>query len=101
MNIPLYIYIIAMALTTYLVRMLPFVLIRQKITSPFLRSFFHYVPYAVLGAMTVPYIFYSTADPISSAAAFICAVLLAWKKLPLIAVAGAACAAAFITSILV
>ena len=53
-------YIFVMALTTYLVRMLPFTLFRKKITSKFAKSFFYYIPYAVLAAMTIPSIFYST-----------------------------------------
>ena len=40
-------YIFVMAVVTYLVRMVPFVLFRKKITSTFLRSFLHYIPYAV------------------------------------------------------
>ena len=43
-----------MALTTYLIRMLPFVVFRRKITSRFARSFLSYAPYAVLTAMTIP-----------------------------------------------
>ena len=48
MNI--YIYIAAMAVTTYLVRMLPLAVFRKPIKSRFVRSFLHYVPYACLAA---------------------------------------------------
>ena len=44
--------ILVMALTTYLIRMLPLVLFHREITHPWVRSFLHYVPYAVLGTMT-------------------------------------------------
>ncbi len=47
-----------MALTTYLIRMLPLVLFRKQIQSQFLQSFLYYIPYAVLAAMTVPAIFF-------------------------------------------
>jgi branched-subunit amino acid transport protein len=57
-----FIYIAAMALVTYLVRMLPFTLFRKEIKSPFFKSLLHYIPYAVLSAMTIPAIFYSTGD---------------------------------------
>ena len=54
-----------MALVTYLVRMLPMTLFTKRITNRFLRSFLYYVPYAVLGAMTFPAIFFSTGGLIS------------------------------------
>lgn len=88
-------YIGVMALTTYLVRMLPFTLFRKKITSRFAKSFFHYIPYAVLAAMTVPAIFYSTNSIISAAAGFAVAIILAFLDRPLILVAIAACLTAF------
>ena len=43
----IYIYILVMAAVTYLIRMLPLALSRKEITSPFIRSFLYYVPYAV------------------------------------------------------
>ena len=49
-----YIYILVMALTTYLIRALPLVLFRKPIQSRFVRSFLHYVPVACLTAMTFP-----------------------------------------------
>ena len=50
----IYLYIAAMALTTYLIRLLPMTLFRKPIRSRFLKSFLHYVPYACLSAMTFP-----------------------------------------------
>ena len=50
--------IAVMAVVTYLIRMLPLTLMRRKIKSVFLRSVLAYVPYAVLTAMTVPFILY-------------------------------------------
>ena len=49
-----FIYLLVMAGVTYLVRMLPMVLVKKKITNTFIRSFLYYVPYAVLSVMTVP-----------------------------------------------
>lgn len=94
------IYIIVMAGVTYLIRMIPFTLFRKKITSPFFRSFMHYIPYAVLSAMTIPAIFYSTGSMLTSVAGTIVAVVLAYFKLPLIVVALAASAAAFLLGII-
>ena len=94
------IYIIVMAGVTYLIRMIPFTLFRKKITTPFLRSFMHNIPYAVLSAMTIPAIFYSTGSMLTSVAGTIVAVVLAYFKLPLIVVALAASAAAFLLGII-
>ena len=85
MNI--YLYIFTMALTTYLIRVLPLTIFRKPIKSRFLRSFLHYVPYACLTAMTFPAILSSTASILSGAAALIVAVILAYKGKSLIVVA--------------
>lgn len=85
MNI--YVYIFTMALTTYLIRVLPLTIFRKPIRSRFLRSFLHYVPYACLTAMTFPAILSSTASILSGAAALIVAILLAYRGKSLIVVA--------------
>ena len=94
MNI--YIYIAAMALTTYLVRMLPLTVFRRPIRSRFFRSFLHYVPYACLAAMTCPAILQDTASLLSGAAALAVAIVLAYLNQSLIVVALASSAAVFI-----
>ena len=53
MNHSVYVYILVMAGVTYLIRMLPLVLFKKEITSPFVKSFLFYVPYACLAAMTL------------------------------------------------
>ncbi len=60
-----------MAGVTYLVRMLPLVLVKKKIENRFINSFLYYVPYAVLAVMTVPAIFSSTASLPSAIAGFV------------------------------
>lgn len=94
MNI--YVYIFTMALTTYLIRVLPLTIFRKPIRSRFLRSFLHYVPYACLTAMTFPAILSSTASIISGAAALIVAILLAYRGKSLIVVAVCSSAAVLI-----
>ena len=91
------IYIAVMAGVTYLIRMIPFALFTKKIESRFVRSFLMYIPYAVLSAMTIPEIFYSTGSCITAAAGTVLAVVLAYFNLPLIIVALAASAGAFVT----
>ena len=95
MNI--YVYILTMALTTYLIRVLPLTIFRKPIRSRFLRSFLHYVPYACLSAMTFPAILSSTASILSGAAALIVAIFLAYRGKSLIVVAVASAAAVFVT----
>jgi len=85
-------YILVMAGVTYLIRMIPFTLFRRKIMSRFFHSFLHYIPYAVLSAMTVPAIFYSTGSLAASAAGTAVAIALAYWGKPLIVVALAASA---------
>ena len=91
------IYIAVMAGVTYLIRMIPFTLFRKKIKSPFFRSFLYYIPYAVLSAMTIPAIFYSIGNLTTSLIGTAVAVALAYFNCPLIIVALAAAASAFIS----
>ncbi|MBO5294710.1 MAG: AzlD domain-containing protein [Clostridia bacterium] len=100
MRLSILIYIAVMALTTYLVRMIPVTAFRKKITSRFARSFFYYIPYAVLAAMTFPAIFYSTGSLLSAAVGLAVAMVLAWKSCSLIVVSLAASLAAFLVSLL-
>ena len=93
--------ICAMALTTYLIRVIPFAAFRKKIRSPFIQSFLHYVPYAVLGAMTLPAILYSTGSLITGAVGFGVALILSYRRTPLLLVAVSACLAAFVTGLIV
>lgn len=81
-------YILIMAATTYLIRAVPLLLIKKKIENRFLRSFLYYMPYAVLAVMTVPAIFYCTANIYSAIAGFAVALTLALcgKKLGVVAV---------------
>lgn len=89
-----------MAGVTYLVRMLPMVLIRRKITNKFLKSFFYYIPYAVLSAMTIPAMLYAVPSKIAAAAGLVAGFILAFFKRSLLIVAIGACAVAFIIQLI-
>lgn len=93
-------YIAIMAGVTYLIRMIPFTVFQKKIRSRFVLSFLHYVPYAVLSAMTIPAIFYSTGDLTTAVVGTVVAVVLAYLRQPLIIVALAAAAAAFLSGLI-
>lgn len=84
-------YLIVMAGVTYLIRMLPLTVFRREIRSVFVQSFLHYVPYAVLGAMTFPDVLYSTGSLWTALAGLIVAVIMAWRGRSLLTVAIGAC----------
>ena len=96
----LLIYVLVMAVVTYLIRMIPFTLFRKQITSRFVRSLLYYLPYAVLSAMTFPAIFYSTSNIITATVGTTVALVLAYCNKPLIIVALAASLAACLTSLI-
>lgn len=91
-----YLYILVMAGTTYLVRMIPLVFTKKEITNPFFRSFLYYVPYVCLASMTFPAILTATASVISGVVGFAVALFLAYREKSLLTVALAACGAVFI-----
>lgn len=95
------IYIIVMAGVTYLIRMIPFTLFRKQIQSRFVRSLLYYLPYAVLSAMTIPAIFYSTGDITTAVVGTLVAIVLAYLRQPLIVVALAAATAALVTGLII
>ena len=92
----IYAYILTMAVTTYLIRVIPLTVFRKPIKSRFLKSFLHYVPYACLTAMTFPAILTSTATIVSGTAALAVAVILAYRGKSLLTVSVAASAAVMI-----
>lgn len=95
------IYLLVTAGVTYLVRMIPLVLMKKKIKNRFILSFLHYIPYSVLAVMTIPAIFYATGNPIPAIAGFIAAVILAYKGKSLVQVAAAACIMVLLISLII
>ena len=95
-----YLYIAIVALTTYLVRVLPLTLIRREIKNQFIRSFLFYVPYVTLAAMTFPAIVTATHSVWSGVAALVVGAVIAWVTGNLFLVASSACAVVFLTELL-
>lgn len=93
--------IVVMALVTYGLRALPLVLVQRPVEHPFLTSFLHYVPYAVLTAMTIPAILFATSSVWSGAAGLVAAVLLARWGRSLLTVALGAASAVWLVEVLV
>ena len=96
-----YIYILIMALVTYLVRVLPLTLIRKEIKNITVKSFLYYVPYVTLAIMTFPAILSATSSIISAAIAFVIAIVLAWIGKSLFQVAMLSCASVFIVELVI
>lgn len=92
-------YLVVMALVTYLIRMVPFTLFRKEIKSVFFRSFLAYVPYAVLGAMTFPSIFFATSSLPSAIAGTVVALILAFFRRSLLTVAVGAAGTALVVEL--
>lgn len=95
------IYIAVMAGVTYLIRMIPFTVFRKQIKSRFIKSILYYLPYAVLAAMTVPAIFYSTGNIKSAVVGTVVAVVAAFFEKPLLIVALAAAASGLIADLII
>ena len=86
-----------MAIVTYIPRFLPLTFMRRKIQNRFIKSFLYYVPYAVLAAMTLPSILYSTSGLISAVTGTIAAIFLAYRNHGLTLVALGAVFVVFVT----
>lgn len=93
-------FLLVMAGVTYLVRVIPLILFKKKITNRFLNSFLHYVPYAVLAAMTFPAILYATSSIVSGVVGLITALILAYFGRSLLTVALGACTSVLIVELI-
>ena len=93
-------YLAVMAEVTYLVRMLPLVLVKGKFKNRFVQSFLYYVPYAVLGTMTFPAVFYSTGNVTFAAVGTAVALVLAYFEKSLIVVAASASASVLLLELI-
>ena len=93
-------FLLVIGLTTWLVKMFPMVLLRRKIHNPYFRAFMRYMPYAVLGAMTVPEGIFATGNVWTAVAGLLVALLLALRKAGLMTVALCAVAAVYVMELL-
>lgn len=92
--------ILVTALVTYGLRALPLVAFTRPLENPWVASFLHYVPYAVLTAMTIPAIVFATGTPASGLAGLAVAVALAWWGRSLLTVAIGAAGAVWVVEAL-
>lgn len=101
MTLKFFVNLLVMAGITYLLRAVPLVMIKHQIKNRFIRSFLYYVPYAVLGAMTFPAIFYSTDYLASAIVGTVVACILAYFGKSLLTVSVFSCVAVFITELII
>ncbi len=99
-NTQFFIYLAVMALSTYLIRTIPFVAFTKKIKNRFVRSFLYYIPYTVLTVMTVPAAFFATGSVIAAAIGLLVAVIVAILSKNLMLTAGAASLTVYIVQVL-
>jgi len=95
-----YAYILLMAGITYLIRALPLLFIRRRITNPFLRSFLSYVPYVTLSVMVFPDVLSATGSLASALIGFVTMMGLSLARKNMFVVAIASCAVVFVTELL-
>lgn len=89
-----------MAFITYLLRVIPLVFIRKKIKSKFFYSFTYYIPYAVLSAMTFPYILFATNNIVAGIVGTVVAIISSIKIKSLIIVASISSLSVFIINLI-
>lgn len=93
--------VLLMAIVTYIPRVLPMAIFKNKIQSRFLSSFLSYVPFAVLGAMIFPDILYSTGHLTSAIIGLVVAAGLAYLERGLLQVAVCAIIAVYVCELII
>lgn len=78
-----YIYILLMAITVFLIRILPLLLFKKTIENIYIKSFLYYVPYVTLSVMTFPAIIDATLNPLAGAISLVLGIVAAYKDLGL------------------
>ena len=96
-----YLYIAVMFGVSYLIRALPFLVMRRPIKNKYIQSFLYYVPYVTLAVMTFPAILYATGSIISAGIALAVAIVLAWTGRSLFTVAAASCITVLIVELII
>ena len=91
-----YMYILVMAVTTYLIRVIPLTLLRKEIKNRTFRSFLTYVPYVTLSVMTFPAILESTDEMWVSLIGFGAAIVMGYCKVSLFVVSMGCCLLVFL-----
>lgn len=91
--------VLVMAVVTYIPRVIPIAVFNKKIKSQYIKSFLYYIPFAVLGAMTFPNVFFSTSLLISAIAGTVVALILSYFEKGLMTVAASAVFAVYLVEL--
>jgi branched-subunit amino acid transport protein len=93
--------VFGMSLVTYVPRVLPMLLLKDKGLPKSLRNFLSYIPYAVLGALIFPGILDSTGSLITSISGGIAALIVSLFKVNVIFVVFAGILTSYIFKLLI
>lgn len=96
----IYALIVVMASVTYLIRLLPLILLRIDIQNRYIKSFLYYVPFVTLTVMTFPAVLEATGSLWSALCGFVLAVFLAYTGSSLIKVSAFACLSVFVMELI-
>ena len=97
----IYVSIIAIAAVTYLIRVIPLLVLKKPIRNVFFRSFLYYAPYVTLAALTFPAILSATGSFIPSFVGFIVALIVSFLGWGLPLTAGISCISALVALLIV
>lgn len=101
-NPEIWLLILGMAVVTYIPRMLPAVLVGKMRFGPRMEKFLNLIPYTAMAALIFPGVFtVDTAHPIIGIAGGTVALVLAWKKRPVMVCVLAAIAVDFLLYLIV
>lgn len=80
--------ILGMCLVTYLPRLIPFLIVQEIKMPQTLGIFLQYIPYAVLGSLIFPQIFFSAGEEnwLPATIATVVCMLLAWFRINIVVV---------------
>lgn len=101
MQTNIYLYILVMALSTWVMRVAASFIMRKPIKNMFIQSFLYYVPYVTLAVMTFPAIVEATGTPVSGAAALVIGIFAAWFGASLFKVAVFCCLTVFVLELFI
>lgn len=96
----IYIYIFIMAITVFIIRVLPLTLIRKQITNRFIRDFLYYLPYVTLTVMTFPAMIHETASIYAGIVSLIIGSYGAYRELGLFKVTVLCCITVFMMELI-
>ncbi len=96
-DIYIYISILAIAVVTYLIRVIPLLLMKKPIRNVFFRSLLFYAPYITLASLTFPAILNETSSLLASFVGFSVAIISTFCGLGLPLTAGISCISVLVT----